>query len=65
MQAAPATNTNSWDPLQSMQNRMPTPAALKRIRSDIRNLFKDPLPGERESDYCVVVLGFVGTWCCD
>lgn len=38
-------NRTSWDPLECLHHRMPTPAALKRIRSDIRNMFKDPLPG--------------------
>eukprot|EP01041_Mallomonas_annulata_P012562 gene12562-26455_t len=35
----------SWDPYQFLENRAPTSDCLRRIRTDIKALFKNPLPG--------------------
>jgi ubiquitin-conjugating enzyme E2 Z len=42
-------DSNVWDPYLNMKNRSPTPQCLKRIRSDVRYLNKEPLLGI----YCV------------
>jgi len=36
---------NDWDPLSTVSSRMPTKDCLKRVRNDIKSLYKDPLPG--------------------
>jgi hypothetical protein len=35
----------AWDPFLSMRNRHPTKECIKRVRKDIKDLLKDPLPG--------------------
>jgi len=37
--------TVTWDPLQHLENRNPTKGCLKRIRNDLKSLFKEPIPG--------------------
>ena len=36
---------HDWDPLSTVSSRMPTKDCLKRVRNDIKSLYKDPLPG--------------------
>ena len=42
---APTTATIQWDPFEAMRNRTPSAACLKRIRKDLKEMFRDPLPG--------------------
>jgi len=35
---------SQWDPLEIMENRTPSKGCLKRIRSDLKALYNDPLP---------------------
>lgn len=36
---------DDWDSLSTASSRMPTKDCLKRVRNDIKSLYKDPLPG--------------------
>mmetsp|Transcript_36887 Transcript_36887/g.37544 ORF Transcript_36887/g.37544 Transcript_36887/m.37544 type:complete len:295 (+) Transcript_36887:132-1016(+) len=47
-----------WDPMESLHFRSPTGDCLRRIRKDLKTLFKDPLPGifvVPDSDYATVI----------
>jgi len=38
-------SVSGWDPLEYLQSRNPTGDCLRRVRKDLKTLFKDPLPG--------------------
>jgi hypothetical protein len=40
---------NNWEPILNMDNRAPSSECVKRVRSDLKFLLRDPLPGI----YCV------------
>lgn len=39
------TPSTTWEPLTNVQHRNPTAECLRRIRKDVKSLFRDPLPG--------------------
>lgn len=47
--AKPVQLMSGWDPMEYLDSRSPTGDCLRRVRKDLKSLFKDPLPGI----YCV------------